>query len=232
MTANGPDRATIDAVAERLGHPFRDPALVRTALTHPSCAGTTNYQRLEFLGDRVLGLIIARWLYEAFPDEPEGGLNRRFTALVRRETLADIARLLDLAPLVRTAAGTDSDVLTPAVLADVCEALIGALYLDAGLEPAERFVRKAWRDHFSGVEDTSQDAKTALQERAQGRGLPLPRYRLVHQTGPDHAPEFTIRVAVEGLGVAEGKGPSKRAAEQAAAAALLAHLEDGGSRRP
>ncbi len=233
MPAQRHGRALSDEAAAHLGHRFRDPSLIEAAFTHPSCGSRANYQRLEFLGDRVLGLVVAAWLYESFPDEPEGKLNRRFTALVRRETLAQVADEIGLGAFVRTgdtSAGA-RDILTPAVLADVCEAVIGALYLDAGLEAAERFVKVHWEAHFAEGSGACRDAKTALQEWVQGRGLPLPDYRLVGRSGPDHAPEFEIAVRVEGEGEARARGPSKRIAEQAAAAVMLERVQADGDRR-
>ncbi len=234
MVAQGRNRALSDGAAARLGHRFRDPSLIEAALTHPSCGESANYQRLEFLGDRVLGLIVATWLYESFPEEPEGKLNRRFTALVRRETLAQVAAEIGLGAFIRTsdASAGESDILTPAVLADVCEAVIGALYLDAGLEAAQRFVKARWKAHFDEGAEAYRDAKTALQEWVQGRGLPLPDYRLAGRSGPDHAPEFEIAVRVEGEGEARARGPSKRVAEQAAAAAMLKRLRSKESGTP
>ncbi len=231
MPAQGDKRACSEEAAVRLGHRFRDPSLIEAAFTHPSCGGRATYQRLEFLGDRVLGLVVAAWLYESFPEEPEGKLNRRFTALVRRETLAQVATEIGLGAFIRTsdASAGARDILTPAVLADVCEAVIGALYLDAGLAAAERFVKVHWRIHFEEGAEAYRDAKTALQEWVQGRGLPLPDYRLVGRTGPDHAPEFEIAVRVANEGEARAKGPSKRIAEQAAASAMLKRLQAKGT---
>jgi len=223
-----------DAVIEQgegiLGHRFGDPALLRMALTHSSTGERANYQRLEFLGDRVLGLVIADWLYRTYPEEPEGGLNRRFTALVRAETLAEISGETGLDRLIRADTGGESagTTLTPAVLADVCEAAIGALYLDGGLAAASDFIERQWRPRLKAGPAMDKDAKTALQEWAQGRGLALPGYRVVAQHGPDHQPDFEVAVALSGYGEVQGRGPSKRAAEQAAAAAMLEAVGAGG----
>lgn len=213
-----------------LGHRFSDPGLLQAALTHPSVAGPVNYQRLEFLGDRVLGLVIAAWLYESFPQEPEGKLNRRFSALVRREALAEVAGETGLDGLIRLEAGAESEGARklPAVLADVCEAVIGALYLDAGLAAAEAFVTAHWAARLKAGPAVYKDAKTTLQEWAQGRRLPLPAYRVAERRGPDHSPEFVVAVSVEGVGEAQAAGTSKRLAEQAAAAAMLERLLPGG----
>ena len=208
-----------------LGHSFADPVLLNDALTHRSAAmgGSMGYERLEFVGDRVLSLVVANWLFEAYPDEPEGDLARRHVALVRRETLAEIAREAGIGAHIRVSRGEEEagSRENDAILADVCEALIAALYRDGGIGAAERFIRRHWQTRLHGPHRPPQDAKTALQEWAQGRGLPLPRYEIVTREGPDHAPVFCISVAIEGQPLAEGQGPSKRAAEQAAAARLL-----------
>lgn len=214
-----------DELARALDHDFTDPALLQQALLHRSAApsGDLGYERLEFLGDRVLGLVATDMLMAAFPDEDEGALARRLAALVRRETLAEVARDVGLGRFVRLsrgeqdAGGRDNG----SILADVCEAVIGALYLDAGLATAGAFVERHWSARLVAEQTPPRDAKTALQEWAQGRGLPLPAYDTVRRTGPDHAPEFTISVAVAGGPSAEGSGPSKRSAEQAAAVLLL-----------
>jgi ribonuclease-3 len=199
------------------------------ALTHRSAIGgmeTRSYERLEFLGDRVLGLIVAEMLYDRYPREPEGFLARRHAALVRREALARVARVVDVGRLIvlsrgeEDAGGRDSD----AILADVCEALLGALYVDGGLAAAAAFVTAHWPAMMEESAAPPKDAKTALQEWAQSRGLPLPAYRTLAAEGPDHNPVFTVEVAVSGHPAATASGPSKRVAAQAAAAALLEKL--------
>jgi len=223
--------ADLAALAARLGHGFRDPALLRLALTHPSAAEARqgghgpSYERLEFLGDRVLALVMAEWLLERHPGEREGLIARRHAELVRREALAQVAEALGLgAHLVLSRAEEEQGGRNkPALLADACEAVIGALYLDGRLGPARAFVRSAWAALVEGHGAAPKDAKTALQEWLQGRGQPLPVYAEIGRTGPGHAPVF--RIAAEGGGArAEGEGPTKRIAEQAAAAALLARL--------
>jgi len=222
----GPD-AEFAAVAERaeaaLGHSFADRDLLRTALTHSSIADSPNYQRLEFLGDRVLSLVVATRLYETFPDEPEGLLNRRFTALVRQDTLAAVAHESELEELIIIEAGAELDGTrsAPAVLADVCEAAIGALFLDGGLAAATSFIERHWGRKLECAPLAAKDAKTALQEWAQHRGLSLPAYEVVERRGPDHDPEFEISVHLDGHPEQRGTARSKRAAEQAAAAAML-----------
>jgi ribonuclease-3 len=215
-------------LAERLGHVFDDLAHLREALTHPSAhtagrARAPNYQRLEFLGDRVLALVIAEMLIETFPRENEGALSRRLTELVRAETCAEVAAELGLGEFIvlgdgEAASGGRAKV---AILGDVAEAVIGAIFRDAGFEPARTFVRRAWGPHMLRTRQDLRDSKTTLQEWVQARGRPTPAYRLLERRGLDHEPEFIVLVEVPGIGSAEGAGRSKRAAEQAAAAAML-----------
>lgn len=215
---------------ERIGYSFVDPALLQQALTHAGAGhgrrGIVHNERLEFLGDRVLGLIVAEWLFEQFPTSREGELGPRHAALVRRESLAEAALAIDLnrhmilAPA--DAAGGAAE--NPKLLADACEALIGALYLDGGLEPARRFIRAEWTTMLGRVTSKPLEPKTALQEWAQGHGRPLPRYRVIESRGTAHAPSFQVSVEVEGLPPATAAGSSKRAAEKAAAARLLEEL--------
>lgn len=208
-----------------LGHSFRTPALLAEALTHPSAASAArpDNQRLEFLGDRVLGLVIATALLDAFPGEAEGTLAPRFNALVRRETLADVALDCDLSQHIELGRSESlgGGRRKAALLADAVEAVIAALYLDGGYEAAERFILKHWHHRLTAHATAPQDAKTRLQEWAQGHGLGLPVYALVHRSGPDHAPEFTVAVSVEDHGSATGRAASKKLAEQTAATALL-----------
>lgn len=219
-------------LTQLFGHAFRDSALLEHALTHRSAASTscTGYERLEFVGDRVLSLVVADWLFEAYPSEPEGDLARRLVALVRRETLAEIAREVGIGPHIRMSRGEEESGSrdNDAILADVCEAVIAALYRDGGIEAADRFIRRHWQTRLQATLRPPQDAKTALQEWAQGRGLPLPRYDILTREGPDHAPLFRISVSVEGYPTAEGDGPSKRTAEQAAATRLLDQVQNDG----
>lgn len=210
---------------DRLGHRFADPALLARALTHRSQAATPadSNERLEFLGDRVLGLLIADLLCTRFADETEGALAKRLVALVRAETLADVAREIDLGEALRIDRGGEEQGArdNPTLLSDACEAVIAALYLDGGLEAARGFVLRYWDKRLAAIDEPPKDAKTALQEWAQGRGLPLPVYEITDRGGPDHAPVFTVRVSVRGLDPATAEGPSKRVAEQKAAARLL-----------
>jgi ribonuclease III len=209
-----------------LQHDFNDGSLLAAALTHGSATGIT-YERLEFLGDRVLGLVIADWLYADFPKESEGVLNRRMSDLVRRETCASVARDIGVLPHIKLeraarAAGVQH---SDNVLGDVCEALIAALYLDGGMAAAERFIRNHWGKLMDSKTPGIKDAKSALQEWAQGRGLPLPDYKLVGQSGPDHAPLFDIEVQLPGLAPVVASAPSKQEAQKRAAADMLAQVD-------
>jgi ribonuclease III len=222
------DRAHLETL---LQHKFADAALLDLALTHRSAtvnsavtAPEVTNERLEFLGDRVLGLAIASLLYQHFPHEPEGSLTRRFAALVRRETLSQIAGVLSLQEYIQVGGGDDAEQQTASIAADACEALIGAVYVDAGYKAAEKVIVTHWQPLMEAEIAPPKDAKTALQELAQGRGLPLPEYTLVESSGPDHSPEFTMAVAVKGYDPVQGRGASKRIATQAAAAAMLERL--------
>ena len=214
---------------ERVGYRFADAAMLEIALTHISALkGARNragsYQRLEFLGDHVLGLIISDMLYRAFPKADEGELSRRLADLVRKETCAEIARNIDLGAAIRIGASEHNAGARTrlAILADVCEALIGAVYLDGGYKAAEELVDRLWQERLRATAQPVRDPKTVLQEWAQARGLPTPAYREVARSGPDHNPEFRVSVQLPALAPAEGQGRSKRAAEQAAAATMLA----------
>ena len=225
-----------EALCACLGHDFADPGRLEEALTHPSQRAESgdgvSYQRLEFLGDRVLGLIVAELLFEQFPNEAEGPMARRFAALVSGETLAQVAGALELGAYLRLAKSerTAGGAANPANLANLCEALIGALYLDGGLAAARAFVRREWETMLAAPGEPPRDAKTALQELSQAAVRGLPAYRTVETFGPAHAPEFEVEVEVEGMGTARGRGSSKRVAEQVAAAALLDALEQDDDR--
>ncbi|MBI3446485.1 MAG: ribonuclease III [Magnetospirillum sp.] len=212
-----------------LGHRFRRPELLAQALTHPSTQQgrrpkvSAPYERLEFLGDRVLGLVVADMLFARYPAEAEGALARRHAALVRREAVARVANTIGLGTHLVLARGEDEagGRTNPGILADACEAVIGALYADAGFAVAASFVRSQWEPMMEEALAPPKDAKTALQEWAQGLGKPLPIYATLGTEGPPHEPIFLIEVTVEGVGSALGRGPSKRVAEQGAAGALL-----------
>ena len=225
------DTAAPPPLADALGHDFHHAELLAEALTHPSMrsrrgAAKRGYERLEFLGDRVLGLIIAEILWRRFPEEAEGALTRRHTSLVRRETLAGVAKELELGSYIILSPGEEASGAraNPSVLADVCEAVIAALYLDGGLPAARRFVERWWEQRLAKLGGPPRDPKTTLQEWAQARGHALPAYRTVATEGPAHRRTFTVTVTVEGLPPATATGSSKRAAETAAAAAALASL--------
>jgi ribonuclease III len=213
-------------LTELVGYRFTKPSLLDEALTHPSLSGGYNYQRFEFLGDRVLGLSVATWLLEAYPGEAEGSLNRRFTALVRKETLAMMARKLGIVKALKLTPGAKAEGTRDkeAVQADVCEAVIGAIYLDGGFAAADDFVRKHWIPLADQPAAAERDSKTLLQEWCQARTVPLPSYKVIGRSGLDHSPTFTIEVSVEGNGTATAEGTAKRLAEQAAAKALFATL--------
>lgn len=218
----------MDDLIAKIGYRFRDSDLAHTALTHRSAAAQheSTYERLEFLGDRVLALVIADLLYETYPDEDEGALAKRLVDLVRRETLAEVAAVLDLAPLIRLSRGEEDagGRENPAILADVCEALIGAIHRDGGIEPARTFIRNHWTARMSATVKPPKDAKTTLQEWAQGQGMDLPDYTELSRSGPDHAPVFVIQVTVGDFPQEQGEAPTKRAAEQIAAEQLLRRL--------
>lgn len=220
------DRQSIDEwLAEALGHRPRDAALFRRALTHPS-TGDADYQRLEFLGDRVLGLAVATRLYERHPDEPEGQMNRRLAASVSRACCAAVGRDIGLQGRVRLGkqARDDGAAASDNVLGDVLEALIGALYLDAGFEVARAFVDRAWRARLEAMDRAPEHPKSALQEWAAAQGLPSPSYRVIERSGPDHCLRFLVRAEIAGRASAEADGSSKQEAETAAARNLLERL--------
>jgi ribonuclease-3 len=225
---------TIDVkdLVARLGHDFARPALLQDALTHPSLAGVIKkkkgvmaYERLEFLGDRVLGLVIAEWLYEKFPESSEGDLAKRHASLVNRDALRAVADAIGLGQHLRLARGEEAGAPRKnlAALPDAMEAVIGALYLDGGLKAAQQFIHRFWQKDIA-VETAPADPKTALQEWAQGKGLPLPQYKVLEHTGPAHAPKFVIEASVKGQPAAVAEGDSKRAAQKAAAEKLLAQV--------
>ena len=216
----------VEFVRDELGHEPNDIALFELALTHSSLGGAS-YERLEFLGDRVLGHVIARSLYERHPSEPEGYLSRRYNVLVARETCAEIGRELGIPKRVRLGkqAREDGASQSENVVGDVVEALIGALLLDGGFEAAQAFVLRLWGPHLTEQRKAPQHPKSALQELAAASDRKPPLYEVVARTGAHHAPKFTIRVSIAGLGEATAEGTSKQEAETAAAAALLSQLQ-------
>ncbi len=214
--------------AGRIGHDFADPGLLIRALTHGSVSSESrpDNQRLEFLGDRVLGMVIAEALLAADPGAAEGKLAPRFNALVRKEACAGVAREIGLGEVLKLGR---SETLSGgrrklALLGDAMEAVIAAVYLDAGFDAARDMVLRLWAGRIASVEEDARDPKTSLQEWAQARGLQPPVYAVVGREGPDHAPVFTIEARLAGKGEARAEASSKRAAEQAAARALLERL--------
>jgi ribonuclease-3 len=219
-------KPNLGAFMLNIGYTFSDLSLLETALTHASIdAGKTRpvYQRLEFVGDRVLGLVVSDILYQRFPDADEGELALRFNGLVRRETLADIARELDVGPYLVLGAsevksgGRDKD----AILADALEAVLAAIYLDAGYDTSRQVVITHWEKSLEKQRLAPRDPKTILQEWSQGQGLGLPIYSELERSGPDHSPIFVIEVQVGNRNPAKGEGASKQAAERIAAQAMI-----------
>jgi ribonuclease-3 len=217
-------------LGQSLGHDFRDPTLLQRALTHASATGgdratqerRRDNQRLEFLGDRVLGLVVAELLLERFPNEAEGAVAKRHAALVSRDQLAEVGRAIGLGEhLILGPGERDGGQRKPAILADAMEAVIAALYLDGGLEAARACIDRLWGEAIAAARKPPRDAKSRLQEWAMAHGLALPTYTEVGREGPPHRPVFTVRAAVAGFEPEEATGRSKQAAEQAAAALLL-----------
>ena len=224
MVVNPPADADLVASVEAIaGLAFTDAALLRRALTHASAGDGKDYQRLEFLGDRVLGLVVAQMVFEANPGAPEGELSLRLNALVNAETLADIADEIGLSRLI--VAGSELRTLTGRkrvnLRADVMEALIAALYLEGGLEAAQRFIGRYWEGRSKAPTAARRDAKTELQEWAHQVAKAVPAYSVESREGPDHDPVFEVCVRIDGVKPETARGRSKREAEQAAAAALL-----------
>jgi ribonuclease-3 len=227
----------VEDLSKIIGYGFACRELLQEALTHPSALVANrrgrsrkpvkrSYERLEFLGDRVLGLVVADLLWRRFEDEPEGDLTRRLTHLVRREALARVAEAIELGPHLvlsraEAAAGAAGN---PGILADACEALIASIFVDGGFAAASSFVRRFWEPLIDEMEEPPRDPKTALQEWAQARGLALPAYELVSTSGPDHSPLFTVAASVAGGDRATATASSKRLAEARAAASLLDRL--------
>jgi len=214
----------------RLDHRFAKPDILKLALTHASAAGARSNERLEFLGDRVLGLVVAGELISRFPGAAEGELAIRLNALVRKETCARIGEAVGLVPHLVLAPGERmrSGAARISLVGNACEAVIAALYLDGGLEAAARFILKEWAAEFDASANVATDIKSELQQWAQARedlGRALPVYTTIDSSGPVHAPHFIVEVVVEGAGAGRGEGASKREAERNAAADLLAKLK-------
>jgi ribonuclease-3 len=219
-------KKSLEPLQDKLGYTFKYASLLNAALTHVSAAKASdgqNYQRLEFLGDRVLGLTIAEMLYRTFPKSAEGELSRRLSELVRRETCSEVAVTWDVGPYIKLGPGEahSGERRNATILADVCEAIIGAVFLDGGYDQANALVERTFRAMLTKSHQSLRDPKSALQEWAQGQGWPPPTYAIVEQIGPDHAPKFRIVVKVRDKESAFGLGASNRVAEQAAARSLL-----------
>lgn len=227
-------KASLADLEAKLAYRFSNPSLAERALTHLSAARSDSagsrlesYQRLEFLGDRVLGLAVAEMLYEAYPQASEGELSIRLAALVRRDACAEVAALWDIGPHLRLGSGEAQagGHKKATILADVCESLIGAVFLDGGFAAARDLIQRSWDGRMRAAAAPARDAKTVLQEWAQARALGAPAYDEVERSGPDHAPKFTVRVTLTGYPSGLGSASSKRAAEQAAAQAFMDRLE-------
>ena len=228
-------KAATAALEARIGHKFSDPSLLITAFTHVSALKSArkrgdSYQRLEFLGDHVLGLIVSDMLYRTFPNADEGELSKRLADLVRKESCAEVAKLLGLVDDIKLGAvGAGAGArLRKSVLGGICEAAIGAVFLDGGYAAAAQFVERNWTERMKKPRRPLRDPKTVLQEWAQGKGLPTPVYREIERTGPHHDPQFRVAVDLPGLAPAEGIGGSKRAAEKVAASVMIAREGVGG----
>lgn len=219
----------LSGLEEKLGHEFGNRKLLERALTHASANARVSNERLEFLGDRVLGIVIAEMLFRAYPEDSEGLLALKYNALVRGEACAAAAEAAGLADYVTLAASeaASGGRQKTAILGGACEAVIAALYLDAGFETARQFIERHWAPLFGELGQDMRDPKTMLQEWAQSRSRAArgaPVYRLVKREGPDHAPHFVVEVSVAGEGAEIGEGGSKREAQQAAAKAMLDRL--------
>jgi len=224
--------ADLKALETKINYQFQERSLLSSALTHASSISQTkktgqspdeDNERLEFLGDRVLGLSISAVLIKLYPESPEGDLARRYNNLVRRQTCTEVAKNLDLGKYLILSAGEERSGgrTKSTILANAMEALLGAIFLDGGYAAADEMIKTFWQEKITEGEQIELDAKTALQEWAQGQGFDLPQYTNLNRTGPDHDPMFETKVTVEGIGDGVGKGPSKRIAEQMAAKNLL-----------
>ncbi len=218
----------LQTLEQKLGHVFADRSLLQTALTHASVPGAAaNYERLEFLGDRVLGLVVAELLYKAFPAASEGDLAKRHTALVQQAALLMVAEKIELSSFLQVSPGEQKTggAQKDTIVADALEAVIAAIYLDGGLAAGAAFIGRFWQSLLHAQIETPQDPKTLLQEWAQSKGLPLPDYVIVGKAGSDHAPVFDVAVRVDGHGETTGRGATKRQAEKEAAMAMLEKIQ-------
>lgn len=224
------EQGSFEELQERIGYRFKNTASLKQALTHSSKSGSTNNERLEFLGDRVLNLVVAAALFELFPHENEGSLAKRHSALVQRRMLYEVGIALSLGNFIilsdaeRMSGGAGNE----NIVSDATEAMLGAVFLDGGLEPARDIILRLWGGNIATLTDAHQDPKTELQEWVQARGLPLPAYEIVNRSGPDHAPVFDIEVRVQGYDPMTAEGPSRRHAEKEAARLMLVKLKGTG----
>ena len=218
----------VEELEKEISHSFKNKDLIKNALTHSSTGHSTNYERLEFLGDRVLGLIIAQMLFEKFPNEPEGDLAKRLSALVQGTFLAEIALKINLGSYVvfSDAERHTGGAQNANILADVFESVMGALYLDGGFEKCQSLVERLWADGFFEMKAPPQHPKTAIQEWAQGKNLPLPNYEISNQSGPDHMPIFDVTLTVEGHAPVTARGASRQEAEKNAAQAFMDSIDE------
>jgi ribonuclease-3 len=213
----------LQSLQDKISYHFQNAELLKQALTHSSKNGDLNNERLEFLGDRVLNLVMAQALYERFPKEAEGAMAKRHSALVQGRMLAVVGTTLGLGDYLilseseRHSGGAENE----NILSDGMEALLGAVFLDGGLEPARQIILTLWGDNIDNLTEAHQDPKTELQEWVQARGLPLPEYEIVDKTGPDHAPLFVIEIRVQGYEPIRAEGPSRRQGEKTAAGRML-----------
>ncbi len=216
----------IKELQDKIGYKFKDPDLLRTALTHSSATGKESYERLEFLGDRVLGLVIATLLYKRFPNEQEGDMAKRLSSLVQGKTLAELSEHLSLGDYIvfSSAEAAAGGAKNEHILADVFEALIGALYIDGGYEYCASLIETHWKDVLHTMRRPPRHPKTIVQEWAQGKGLPLPDYKIVSQSGPDHAPVFKVCLKVNGYSPVTVEGRSRAAAEKKAAMEFISGI--------
>lgn len=205
-----------------IGHVFQNKALIEEALTHSSVAGKKrSYERMEFLGDRVLSLVVADMLYQRFPNEEEGALAKRHSMLVKQDSLEKIGAKIGIAQSIRYSTRDTQHGPSPSMISDVVESLIAALYLDAGFERAREFIVTHWSEIMQELSAPPEDPKSALQEWAQAQGISLPQYTIASRTGPDHNPMFTVEVSLQGFENQKGEGASKQSAEKNAATRLL-----------
>lgn len=218
-----------------LGYEFKNKKLLEEALTHPSISLQRaekeiifNYERLEFLGDAVLALIVAELLINKYPSEREGALAKRHSGLVHGEALAIIAENLGIAAYIKMTSGEDTSGgrKNRSNMENTLEAIVGAIYMDGGIEPAKTFVNHHWEKSINDMKEPPRDAKTSLQEWAQSRGLSIPVYEVIKTTGPAHEPIFIVRVSVDGLEPMHAEGSSKKKAEKLAAEMLLAIIAE------